>query len=97
VVKYHYPVEHAGYLAQVADVDSSVVQAVSQGHSVHRSRTKKKNPIEQIRIFAVHQSCGSKSSVHINSIVHIKLPLQDNNFSPGCALKNVILQMLFGK
>ncbi len=37
-VRMPYPMEHAGYLAQVANVDSSVVQTVSQGHTVHRGR-----------------------------------------------------------
>ena len=33
-----YPVQHAGDLAQVSDVDAPVVKTVGQGHSVHGGR-----------------------------------------------------------
>ncbi len=83
MVKYRYPVEHAGYLAQVADVDSSVVQAVSQGHSVHRGRTKTKTPIEQIMIFAIQNRYTLSCLYKMGSI--------------DCELIHAILQMLFDK
>jgi hypothetical protein len=75
--------EHAGYLAQVANVDSSVVQTVGQGHTVHRGRATNIHvfpdyAFTKILFFNIQTSPDSQPQKCIKNLQYWQIQLLDH-------------------